>query len=55
MLKVKILKDCKGYKQDKVVRVSNAEAQSLINCGCAELYKVEVSYEDKMMRSKNKS
>jgi len=55
MQKIKILKDCKGYKQDDIVTVNANEAHSLIDCGCAKLYKIqEAVYEDKMMKPRRK-
>ena len=55
MIKVIVLKDCRGYKAGSVVRVNPNEAHSLIDSDCAKLYKEELevdTYEDKMMRPK---
>ncbi len=60
MRKIKVLKDCKYYQTGQIVIVSNNEAHSLIDCGCAKLddgYSDECArdYEDKMMRPRKRN
>ena len=53
MVKVKILKDYKNYKQDKIYTMNENAAHSLIDISVGILYNTSIpkKYADKMMRS----
>ena len=56
MIKIKVLKNYKDYKESSTYVINENEAHTLIDKGYAEIYKNKVvtNYSNKMMRTKNK-
>lgn len=54
MQKIIFVRNYKGYKLGDIAMIENNEAHSLIEGGIAELHKIKLVYEDKMMRPRRK-